>query len=136
MFGIRGHPLSFPSEATLVMSCDTAGTRAGRMSVRYLSDIFTEASSNSAGIIRWSRTRRRGRRVGGGTGGSEEASDRDQVLKLLGDGLGDNEVAKKVGTTPNHVWAIRVASGIRPVSERQLEIAKTIVARKRRQAAR
>jgi hypothetical protein len=57
-------------------------------------------------------------------------------LKLLGDGLGDNEVAKKVGTTPNHVWAIRVASGIRPVSERQLEIAKTIVARKRRQAAR
>jgi hypothetical protein len=60
----------------------------------------------------------------------------DQVLKLLGDGLGDKEVVKKVGTTPNHVWAIRAASGIRPVSERQLEIAKTIVARKRRQAAR
>jgi hypothetical protein len=60
----------------------------------------------------------------------------DQVLKLLGDGLGDKEVAKKVGTTPNHVWAIRAASGIRPVSERQLEIAKAIVARKRRQAAR
>jgi hypothetical protein len=59
----------------------------------------------------------------------------DQVLKLLGDGLGDREVAEKVGTTPNHVWAIRAASGIRPVSERQLKIAKTIVARKRRQAA-
>ncbi len=28
----------------------------------------------------------------------------DQVLKLLGDGLGDEEVAEKVGTTPNHVW--------------------------------
>ena len=27
-----------------------------------------------------------------------------QVLKLLGDGLGDKEVAEKVGTTPNHVW--------------------------------
>jgi transcriptional regulator len=60
----------------------------------------------------------------------------DQVLKLLGDGLGDKEVAEKVGTTQNHVWAIRAASRLRPVTEKQLDIAKTIVARKRRQAAR
>jgi hypothetical protein len=59
----------------------------------------------------------------------------DQVLKLLGDGLGDKEVAAKVGTTPNHVWAIRAASRVRPVSERQLEIARRIVGRKRREAA-
>jgi hypothetical protein len=60
----------------------------------------------------------------------------DQVLKLLGDGLGDKEVAEKVGTTQNHVLAIRAASRLRPVTEKQLDIAKTIVARKRRQAAR
>jgi hypothetical protein len=60
----------------------------------------------------------------------------DRVLKLPGDGLGGKEVATKVGATPNHVRAIRAASGIRAVSERQLEIAKAIVARKRRQAAR
>jgi hypothetical protein len=45
----------------------------------------------------------------------------DQVLKLLGDGLGDKEVAEKVGTTPNHVWAFRAASGARPVDLPQPE---------------
>lgn len=59
----------------------------------------------------------------------------EPVLRFLKNGLGGQEIAKKVGTTPNHVWAIRAASGIRPVSERQLEIAKTIVARKRRRMA-
>ncbi len=59
----------------------------------------------------------------------------ERVLKLLGDGLGDKEIAEKVRTTPNHVWALRAASGVRPVSERQLEIAKRIVARKRRETA-
>jgi hypothetical protein len=29
-------------------------------------------------------------------------------LRLLKEGLGDKEVAARVGTTPNHVWAIRV----------------------------
>ena len=55
----------------------------------------------------------------------------DKVLKLIGDGLGDKDVADKVGTTPNHVWALRAASGVRPVSERQLAIARAIVERKR-----
>lgn len=74
--------------------------------------------------------------MGGGTGGSEEVPIEDQVLKLLGDGLGDKEIVGKVGTTPNHVWAIRAASGVRPVSERQLAIPRAIVGRKRREAGR
>lgn len=60
----------------------------------------------------------------------------EKAVKLLKDGLSDQEVAERVKTTANHVWAIRVATGLKPVTERQLEIAKAIVARKRRQAAR
>jgi hypothetical protein len=53
-------------------------------------------------------------------------------LRLLKEGLGDKEVAARVGTTPNHVWAIRVTAGLKPVTEKQQAIAKAIVARKRR----
>ncbi len=60
----------------------------------------------------------------------------EQVVKLLKDGLADKQVAAKTGTTPNHVWAIRVYSGLRPVTAAQAEIAKAIVERKRREAAR
>jgi hypothetical protein len=56
----------------------------------------------------------------------------EKAVKLLKDGLSDQEVAEAVGTTANHVWAIRVTAGFKPVSEQQLEIAKAIVARKRR----
>jgi len=59
----------------------------------------------------------------------------EKAIQLLKDGLSDQEVAKRVGTTPNHVWAIRVATGLKPVTERQLEIAKAIVARKRREVS-
>jgi len=60
----------------------------------------------------------------------------ERVLKLLKDGLSDKEAAAKVGTNPNHVWAIRVASGLRPVTPAQLKIAKAVVERKRKAAAR
>jgi len=60
----------------------------------------------------------------------------EQALKLLKDGLGDKAVASKVGTTANHVWAIRVHYGLRPVTPAQAKIAKGIVERKRREAAR
>jgi hypothetical protein len=59
----------------------------------------------------------------------------EKAVKLLKDGLSDQEVAERVKTTANHVWAIRVATGLKPVTERQLEIAKAIVRRKRREAA-
>jgi hypothetical protein len=59
----------------------------------------------------------------------------EPILRLVKDGLGDQEIAEKVGVGANFVWAVRAASGIRPVSERQLEIAKAIVARKRREVA-
>jgi transcriptional regulator len=60
----------------------------------------------------------------------------EQVLKLLKEGLADKKVAAKTGTTANHVWAIRVNSGMRPVTAAQAKIARGIVERKRRQAAR
>jgi hypothetical protein len=41
-----------------------------------------------------------------------------------------------MGTTPNHVWAIRVHYGLRPVTAAQTKIAKAIVEQKRREAAR
>ena len=59
----------------------------------------------------------------------------EKAVKLLKDGLSDQDVAERVETTPNHVWAVRASSGIRPVTEKQLAIAKAIVARKRREAA-
>src|SRR6266540_4648508 len=40
----------------------------------------------------------------------------ERALKLLKDGLSDKKVAAKVGTNPNHVWAILVVSGLRPVT--------------------
>jgi hypothetical protein len=52
-------------------------------------------------------------------------------LRLFKEGLGDAEVAAKLGIGPNFAWAIRASSGLRPVAERQLEIARAIVARKR-----
>jgi len=52
----------------------------------------------------------------GGPDGGEEVPIEEQALKLLKDGLSDKQVAAKVGTNPNHVWAIRVASGLRPVT--------------------
>lgn len=39
---------------------------------------------------------------GGGTVAAKKLPIENQVLKLLGDGLGDREIAEKVGTTPNH----------------------------------
>jgi len=55
----------------------------------------------------------------------------EPILRLVKDGLGDQEIAERVGVGSNFVWAVRAASGIRPVSEKQLEIARRIVARKR-----
>jgi hypothetical protein len=60
----------------------------------------------------------------------------EQALKLLKAGLGDKQVAAKTGTTANHVWAIRVNSRLRPVTPAQAKIAKAVVARKRKAAAR
>ena len=60
----------------------------------------------------------------------------ERVLKFLKEGLADKQVAAKTGTTANHVWAIRVYSGLRPVTAAQAKIAKAIVERKRREAAR
>ena len=56
----------------------------------------------------------------------------EKTVQLLKDGLSDQEVAERVKTTPNHVWAIRVASGLKLVTEKQQAIAKAVVARKRR----
>jgi hypothetical protein len=74
--------------------------------------------------------------VEGGRDGSQKLPIEEQALKLLKDGLSDKQVATKVGTNPNHVWAIRVASGLRPVTPTQLKIAKAVVERKRKTAAR
>ena len=57
----------------------------------------------------------------------------EKAVRLLKDGLSDQEVAKRVKTTPNHVWAIRVTAGFKPVTEKQVAMAKAIVARKRRE---
>jgi hypothetical protein len=57
-------------------------------------------------------------------------------LKLLKDGLGDKTVASKVDTTANHVWAIRAHYGLRPVTDAQAKIARVVIERKRREAAR
>jgi hypothetical protein len=45
-------------------------------------------------------------------------------------------VCPYMGTTPNHVWAIRVHYGLRPVTAAQTKIAKAIVEQQRREAAR
>jgi len=57
----------------------------------------------------------------------------EKAVKLLENGLSDQDVAERVETTPNHVWAIRVTAGLKPVTEKQQAIAKAIVARKRRE---
>jgi hypothetical protein len=49
----------------------------------------------------------------------------EPALRLF-KGLGDAEVAAKPGIRPNFAWAIRASGGLRPVSERQLEIARRI----------
>lgn len=72
----------------------------------------------------------------GRTGGRREAAMRkhpaeEKAVRLLKDGLSDEEVAKRVRTTPNHVWAIRVTAGLKPVTEKQQAIARAIIARKR-----
>ena len=60
----------------------------------------------------------------------------EKAATLLKDGLSNQEVAKRLKTTANHIWAIRVASGLRPVTTKQMAIARVIVARKRRELAR
>jgi hypothetical protein len=60
-----------------------------------------------------------------------------QVLKLIREGLSQEVAAARSGITMNHAWAIRALAGVpRPVTEKQRAIARAIVERKRREAAR
>lgn len=61
----------------------------------------------------------------------------ETVLKLVRDnGLPREVAAARFGVTTNHAWAICALAGFaRPVSDGQRAIARSIVDRKRRQAA-
>jgi DNA repair protein RadA/Sms len=50
-------------------------------------------------------------------------------MQLLKAGLGVNQVAAKTGTTAKHVWAIRVNSGLRPVTPAHVMMRKELSAR-------
>lgn len=50
-------------------------------------------------------------------------------MQLLKAGLGVNQVAAKTGTTAYYVWAIRVNSGLRPVTPAHVMMRKELSAR-------
>jgi hypothetical protein len=56
-------------------------------------------------------------------------SSKTTWMQLLKAGLGVNQVAAKTGTTANHVWAIRVNSGLRPVTPAHVMMRKELSAR-------
>lgn len=59
----------------------------------------------------------------------------EKAIALLKNGLSDQDVAKRLKTTANHIWALRVYCHLKPVTEKQQAIAMAIVARKRREAS-
>jgi len=56
-------------------------------------------------------------------------SSKTTWMQLIKAGLGVNQVAAKTGTTANHVWAIRVNSGLRPVTPAHVMMRKELSAR-------
>ncbi len=104
------------------------------MPLRYLSDIF------SGNHFQLGRDHPVVSHSPEGPAGRREATMRkhpaeEKAVKLLRDGLSDQDVAKRVKTTANHIWALRVYYHLKPVTEKQQAIAKAIVARKRREAS-